>query len=840
MQRATTTLDGAWRLARYAHLPDGARECPETDGLEWIAAQVPGAIPYDLVRAGRLENPLSSARAARAAAWVAQSDWLCSLTFDLDPAERDSVLRYLCFDCVDTFTDVWLNGVCVGSTDNMLRPYRFDLGQVPLRAKGNELLVHLKAHRRMVAHRAASAEQIAVDSNPTAHLERSLVRRYQRSYSASLLNLGTEVASIGIPGSVRVELWPEIHIEDYHFATRSISEERARVSVEVSVHGCDGSDAPLQVEATLSECEDGAPVCAQTVTVVDGRAVVPLDVSSPRLWWPRGYGDPHLYHLSIRVLSDGQELDSLIQRVGIKAIDLVQELPGGKKTFYLAVNGRKVYVRGGNLIPIDCLKGYASPLEYRRMLRLAANANMNTVRIWGGGLPEHPAFLDLCDEMGIMVWQDFCYHSCTYPDHDLEFMRAAEEEASDLVRTMRNRACLVLLCGGNEQIQGWDEWNWREDVDRFYGEKLFNELLPAVAARHAPEIPYIPNSPHGGRGCQSPLEGDTHTWGNFYNATKDPLFVTETCWCLDSYSRPETLLDAMDLDVDDYAYHGWHRAWTERTGIRLLSKFPYSTYRNVESLRAYLHALEIEQAEADYHALAMLRLRSKSCSGIIYWPLNKGGPLFGFGCIDYGGRPLMAYYAIRRLFADIAIGLYRDIEDVRVVGSNLGREVLGANLRLSHLNSLGQTLRCWQIPVSMPAGENSRLFEIDGFMEQVTDRADELVFAQLVSGNEELACDRLLFCPLSDYRVLPGEISATAERIDAATWLLDIETEHVAPMLSIESNCRAICSDNYFALVPGERKHVRFELLGAPPGGGIDLSIGVFNSPTIRRLSLRP
>ena len=268
-------------------------------------------------------------------------------------------------------------------------------------------------------------------------------------------------------------------------------------------------------------------------------------------------------------------------------------------------------------------------------------------------------------------------------------------------------------------------------MDRFYGERLFLELLPSVCAAQAPELPYVPNSPYGGVGGQSPVIGDTHTWGNYYNATKDPLFVTETCWIYDSYSRPETLAETMGLDVDAVAERGWPRRWHELTGLSLFTKFPFTHYYDIANLRGYLRALEIEQWEADYQSLAYLRLRSPSCNGLVYWPLNKGGPLFGFGCIDYGGRPLMAYYAVQRLFADITLHLYRDASDVRLVAANAAAPISGV-LKVWHLDITGRALGRWELPTTIAHGNCVRLLDLDGLYDRVVRRDREWVYAELL------------------------------------------------------------------------------------------------------------
>ncbi len=374
-------------------------------------------------------------------------------------------------------------------------------------------------------------------------------------------------------------------------------------------------------------------------------------------------------------------------------------------------------------------------------------------------------------------------------------------------------------------------------MDRFYGERLFAELLPDVCAERAPEIPYVPNSPHGGLGGQSPTTGDTHTWGNYYNATQDPLFVTETCWIYDSYSRPETLRETMGLDVDAFSERGWPRRWRELTGLELFSKFPFTHYQNISSLRAYLRSLEIEQLEADYQALAYLRTRSPSCNGLVYWPLNKGGPLFGFGCIDYGGRPLMAYYAVQRLFADIALHLYRDGSDVCVVAANAAEPITGL-LRLWHVQANGRVLGRWELTTTIPSGNCVPLFELAGLYDDVIDRNREWLYAEFVVAGAAVAQAQLLFCPLAELRVEPGELSVEVHRLFPDRWRIDLCTTTPTPLLEIEADRRVMYSDNYFGLMSNVPKRVWVAALEDMPSEGLSVTVSAWDRSTCASVSL--
>jgi beta-mannosidase len=269
----------------------------------------------------------------------------------------------------------------------------------------------------------------------------------------------------------------------------------------------------------------------------------------------------------------------------------------------------------------------------------------------------------------------------------------------------------------------------------------------------------------------------------------------------------------MDLKLDDFAGLGWPEKWREVTNLNLILRNPYGGGPVVtDSLRDYIAYLETEHALADHHALANLRLRSPSCAGIINWPLNKGAPLFEFGCVDYRGYPLANYYAVKRLFADIAIGIYRDIGDIRVVGSNLGRAAVRGQLRLTHVDAAGAVLGQWTHAVSLAAGENGRLAEIPDYYARIADRRREVIRAELTVDGKGVSEETLFFCPLSDFVQEADAIRATASRAGDG-WDLSLTASSVVKMVRIEGNQKWLLSDNYFALVPGGERRLHARLL---------------------------
>lgn len=810
-------LSGTWRAARLDpqhRTPDGP---PATDALSFLDAVVPGAVQYDLVRAGELENPYGGTEAAFAAQWVSDSDWVYRTRFDADPAAAPRWA--LEFDGIDTFADVWLNGVHLGSTANAYRRYRFELSPGDLRAEGNELLVHVKAHGSMITDMIPEArERLGHTDGVEGKLGKSLIRRYQRSFfsgNSSLLNVGTGILGIGVHRPVRLLALGPVEVTDVFLRTLSLDEHLASVEVEVAVDTAGADPAGLTVEVELGGPDDAAVVVATAAVPLggDGPERVRLEVPDPRPWWPRGYGDPTRYPLRVRVARGATVLAQAERQVGIRTVELREAEPSGRPTFQLVVNGTPLYVRGTNYIPVDYLKVHGGPADYRRFFELIVAGNNNLVRMWGGGAIESDDFYDECDRRGIMIWQDGYLHSNTYPDYDPDWVEEFRQESREMIVGMRRHPCLVVLCGGNEQREGWDEWQWKDQIDRFYGEKLITETIPELVAELEPGVPYVDNSPHGGAWSQSPVYGEGHIWGSFFNSYKDPLFVTETCWSLESYSRPETLEEVMGLDVDAFSGLGWTEKWTKHTGRPMLTKFPYTGYHNTGGLRPYLHGLELEQAFADHHALTNFRLHGSSCHGIVYWSFNKGGPLFQFGAVDYRLRPLMSHYFVARLFRDVVVDVYRDVDDVRVLASNASTRPVQAELELVHLTTAGEELGRWSASKEIPAGGLVRLLDLEGHYRTVVHRDREVAFARLTVDGEPVSDQILLFCPLVELVTPQAGLSVEPRRVADGDWELEIRTDGVSKLVQIEGTDGLILDDDYFPLVTGLPRTVRVRAL---------------------------
>jgi beta-mannosidase len=839
-----------WEAKQYdPNLPDHIH--PDDSG-QWFAAAVPGAIQYDLAALGKLENPYASTKAAFNAAWVAKSDWLYRNMFETPAKVSEAETILLRFKGVDTYAEVWLNGTLIEETANAYRSYNFPVKPGLFAANGkNTLLVRVKAHERMITSKIDETEKrLNNGRSAESTLGKSLIRRYQRSFfgGSSLLNLGTGILGIGIIRDVSLIFYPGAYLTDCCFKTLAINEDQADCKLLLSLkNASDDTRLKINIRSPALETESGqrevdagvgGVVYTAEIPVASGDMEIPINIKKPELWWPRGYGEPNLYTLTVRVERNSRVTDEVEQLVGIKTSQLVTRDERGRKTFYFKINGRKVFVHGENLIPLDYIKSYGSREEYRRIFEMLDNQYVNMVRIWGGGVIEDDYFYSECDRRGIMLYQDFFLHSNQYPDYDRDWTEEFLCESEEMLRQIRIHPCLCLICGGNETREGWDCWGWQQATNCFNGERLITQDLPAVSAKLCAELPYIENSPHGGMFCQSPAEGECHNWGNFYNSGKDPLFVTETCWTQESYSRPETLIKYMDLDVDEFTGLNWAGKWKERTSLDLFTKRPYSDWFEVKNLRLYLRSLEAEQMRADYSALSVFRFASPGNNGFLYWSFNKGGPLFQFGCVDYGGYPMMPYYAVKKAFAPLAIQARRDAADISVTVSNHGAESVATELEVFHLTGSGERRGYWREKIIIEGEGLCEAFRLKDLYKEVNERTEEIIYACATVNGKLTADDMLFFCPFIEYEGEYKALRVKIEKTGEGRWLIHLEAKTPVRMVELESNQKLLYSDDYFPLIPEKPKTVEASLLEKTSDGPIRLSADIFGMNEVQTFTL--
>lgn len=621
-----------------------------TSPAGWLPATVPGLATQDLLRAGRIADPYFADQAL-AARWVEEQDFVYTRRFILRPQDLEETSRArIVFDSLDTFAAVFVNGECVARHENQFRRLFVDVTDV-LRPGDNWIAVAFEASWLATVRRAGPELP-----HWNAPWERLYVRKSQMSFG---WDWATRVPTVGIAGPVHLELGRGVFADDLWLVGHPIGEAGGSIAAHADYLPHESFEAEVALfldgEEQVREYVAFHAGHPQTVTLSD-------TLPGARRWRPHERGPAHLYAAELRVTRAGRVVHTLRGRVGIRsvALDLGRE---GARDFRLLVNGEPLFVKGENWIPMDLLHTRTSDAELRAYLELLVAGGVNLVRVWGGGILERRAFYEICDELGLLVWQDFPYACGVYPNSEA-FLAEARVEAEDIVRRLRSHPSVALWCGNNE-----NEVLAERQRPKLRRHPIFYDILPDVLARLDPDRPYWPGSPASvspDEPPDSPREGDRHDWDVWYGWRGNELVGDEARFCsefgvqaLPQRESLETFLPEEDLWSPGAvsSRHGASPgALLARHGAqldKLLSRS--SAYAYPRSLDAFIAASQALQA--DTIGRMVQHHRARGSGGLILWNYTSAWPSVCWALVDWYRRPKQAFYAAQRAFRPIALAL---------------------------------------------------------------------------------------------------------------------------------------------------------------------------------------
>ncbi len=668
---------------------------------EWLPATVPGHVHLDLMDAGVIGDPFYR-RNEDGLRWVDDADWSYRLRFEWEPKEGLD-RRVLRFEGLDTVCTVRLNGEEIARHDNMHVPLEVDVTE-RLRPGENELRVDFQSARLVGERRKAEyAEREGLQKHVERFAERSFVRKSQCMFG---WDWGPRLISCGI--------WKPVSLLEY----------ASRVT-DVWVRPSPMDDGSWAVEIQTETEGDGVPL--HTLCDEDGATVGTLEgdgtivVHDPRLWWTHDLGHPHLYTLTTFLEKDGVLLDVAERRIGLRTVRLIREPDDHGESFRFELNGVSLWARGANWIPEDSFPSRLDARRYRHQVDNAVLMGMNMLRVWGGGLYEDDAFYDACDEAGILVWQDFAYACAYYPDTD-EYAEAARVEAEAVVKRLRNRASLAHWCGNNENLIMWQAWGHADQKPhRYFGERIYDEVIPAVLERLDPDRSYTPSSPWGGEEhCNEDPVGDVHDWSIWHGsadwrgyAKSRARFVSEFGFASSmSLDLWRTCAEGRDWRPDSPVVR-----WHDKTGKDwpTFKGFVELFYPASKTLEDWVYHTQLNQRDALRFGIEHWR-RSRFCKGTLIWQLNDCWPVQSWALVDSGWNWKAAAHEVRRLYDDVLVSIERDGEKVRVhvVNDSADTAVQDGALELLAVDLLdGRVVREWSEIVSVDSGDRVVAIEAD-------------------------------------------------------------------------------------------------------------------------------
>ncbi len=629
-----------WRW-RDAHLP------VTRDTRHWHTATVPGSVHHDLLQHGLIPDVYRE-RNTLLAEWVSDRTWLYRKTFIFDVEQQGQRVE-LVFEGVDYEAEFFLNGVSLGHHRSMYTPARFDVSSILIGGGENVLAVVLQPA-------PYEEPQVGRTSHVRTHKSRMT---YWWDFCPRLVQLGIwDTAYLNITGAARIEdvmVRPQLNAEF----------TQAALPVIMELSSTEATTVTAKITITHNDSVITATTSAINLHAGSNTAAVELALENPRLWWPNGHGDQPLYEASVQIiLADGRVSDQRRVRFGVRQLDFVpNETPDvTARPYTLVVNGQKIYLNGWNWVPLDVLYGVERPAKLRHLLTLARRANVNLLRVWGGGLIERETFYDLCDEFGLLIWQEFIQSSSgidNVPPESPEMIALMVNEAEQIIPRRRNHPALALWCGGNELQIGVEQPC--DDHQPLLG------ALRDVVRRLDPGRYWLPTSPTG-RCFSNSLDNilhdptalhDVHGPWEYQGLIQQYTLYNHSTSLLHSEFGAEAITNLRTLQAVMDNANRWPVTLDNPTWFHLGAWWVKEhqwreALGEIHDLETLVRGTQYLQAEGVRYAVEANRRRMFQNSGTLPWQFNEPYPMAACtSAVDYYARPKPLYHAVARAYEPI-------------------------------------------------------------------------------------------------------------------------------------------------------------------------------------------
>jgi beta-mannosidase len=824
-QAASRVLEAKWEF----------RAVSNTDRVElkdWHPAQVPGVVQTDLLRDGLIPDPFYQDNDTRLQ-WIGLTDWEYRTTFQADAATLAHDHVDLVFEGLDTYADVYVNDQAVLHSDNMFRRWRVP-AKTLLKAGPNSLRVVLHSPIESMIPKVKALPYIlpSVTTNNTGNEEGIATAPYTRKAPYQYgWDWGPRYVTEGIWQPIRLETWDALRIENFHIQQQRVRKEFAALAAEFEIEASRSTAAI--VEINYGELSGAATASIrQSVQLEPGvnHISVPIHIAHPKLWYPLGYGAQDRYRFAVTVWVGRDVAADVSLKTGLRSIELRREVGKTGKSFAFVVNGIPVFAKGADVIPFDSFPNRVTPEIHRQILEAARDAHMNMVREWGGGYYESDDFYDICDELGIMVWQEFIFGGDMVPG-GLDFQDNVKQEAIEQVERLRDHPSIVLWCGNNEIETGWVHWGdrqiFKEAVSPADREKvwtdyvvLFHSVLAGVVARDGAPMPYWASSPSANfeDPPDSQTNGDMHYWQVWHALAPIEMYTQQFPRFMSEYgfqSFPEmrtirSFAQPGDMDIHSATMqdHQKNHGGNERILSYMLRWYP-----EPKDFPSFVYLSQVLQAEAIKVGAEHLRRQMPNTMGSLYWQLNDCWPVASWASIDYYGRWKALQYYARRFYDDVLVSPFAHDGkvDVYVVSDKL--QPLSGQIHWRLLDFSGKVLMEKTQDVQVPAQSSAVYFTLDQkeLLASADPKKSFLVFDLAVGGQN--VSRNLIFFDTMHNLDLPTSVHIEKSLENSnGTYALTLRSSAIARSVYISfGDLDVQTADNYFDLLPGEQVTVKLK-----------------------------
>jgi beta-mannosidase len=642
---------------------NGAWQFRQVGKTSWVKATVPSVVQLDLLNAGLIEDPFYGTNEEEIA-WIELENWEYQKDFEVseDLLQQENI--ELVFEGLDTYAEVLVNGVSLLQSDNMFCTWRVNCKK-QLKVGNNRLTVLFKSpiKEKEAAYQNLGYQLPAGNDAGTPKVS-PFVRKAPYHFG---WDWGPRIVTMGIWRPVHLEAYSFSRLQDVYFEQTEISNQKAEITAHIQLDYLHAKEEEIQFIV-----KNGTKILAKKSIKIAKRTPyfqVNFDINKPELWWCNGLGKPHLYEFTLEVLKGDQILHSLSKKVGLRKIELVQTADAVGTSYYFKLNGRPVFMKGANYIPQDNLLPRVTKKDYQKTIQNVVAANMNMLRVWGGGIYESDYFYEQCDSAGILVWQDFMFACGMYPS-DTSFLANVQKEVQQNVRRLRNHACIALWCGNNEMEVAWNNWGWQtqfgystqDSTTIIQGyQTIFNKMLPNELEKLKVQQVYVPTSPLSNWGTAENFKHKSmHYWGVWHGrepfenyATNVGRFMSEYGFqSFPSMSTIEHFADSSQWSLDSDVMKHHQKSYI---GNGMIEKHLETYYPKPSSFRQFVYLSQLTQAYGISLAIQSHRQSKGYCMGTLYWQLNDCWTGPSWSSVDYLGHWKALHYKVRDLYEDVLI-----------------------------------------------------------------------------------------------------------------------------------------------------------------------------------------
>ena len=786
----------------------------EVNKTGWHTATVPGCVHTDLLANKLIEDPFFRDN-EKQQQWIGKTNWEYQNTFDVSAAVMNRRNIEIVFHGLDTYADVFLNDKQILKADNMFRTWRVEVKSA-LKQGQNVLRIVFRSPINEILPRMSKLNYELPAVNDQGEKTSPYTRKAPYHYG---WDWGPRFVTSGVWKPVDLVAWDDARVEDLHVRQNKLSKESADLTAALEVVSAAAVGATIEIENTA----DKKVVAVKQVKLNPGLNNVALDfvVADPKFWYPVGLGDPALYTFKAKLYVNKKVVDEQSKRTGLRTLELRQKPDEHGISFEFIVNGIPVFGRGANWIPADSFPTRVTDDKYRKLLTSLRDANMNMIRVWGGGIYEDDYFYDLADEMGLLVWQDFMFACTMYPG-DKAFLDSVRHEAIDNVKRLRNHPSIVIWVGNNEIETAWQHWGgWKDKNPSFVWDdylKIFVRLLPEVLDQYDPSRPYWQSSPSSNFQADSEFQaiGDTHYW-QVWHAEKPfseyekqfPRFMSE--YGFQSFPELATVksytveADRASIETPIMLAHQRHPR-----GNQLVRAYMLRDYKEPKDFESFLYVSQVLQAEGIKTGAEHLRRIMPRNMGSLYWQANDCWPVASWSAMDYFGRWKALMYYTKRFYAPTLVSIHAENENMNFYVVSDSPETLEAKLRISLIDLNGKQISQSEHEIAIePLKGRSYLSIPAGELLNGADTGNVVLIADLNVGGRTVSKNQYYFKPFKEMSFSKPVIETRVEP-SAKGFSVRLSSDRVARAVQLAGVAGGSFDDNYFDLIPGKTVEVEF------------------------------